>query len=57
MRELETLSQGEYLLVLGTDGTAVRTGRNHRARMESALSLGPKDTAARRAVDESARGS
>ncbi|MCP3143444.1 LytR/AlgR family response regulator transcription factor [Pyxidicoccus xibeiensis] len=40
VRELEPLSQGEYLLVLGA-GTAVRTGRSHRARVEQALGLGP----------------
>ncbi len=39
VRELESLSQGEYLLVLDT-GTAVRTGRAHRARVEQALGLG-----------------
>lgn len=38
VRELEPLSQGEYLLVLGP-GTAVRTGRSHRARVEEALGL------------------
>lgn len=55
VRELETLSQGEYLLALGTDGTAVRTGRSHRARVEAALGLSPEGTGARRSVGESAR--
>ncbi|WP_163871090.1 LytR/AlgR family response regulator transcription factor [Myxococcus eversor] len=40
VREMEPLSQGEYLLVLGPGGAAVRTGRSHRARVESALGLG-----------------
>ncbi|MFP2959719.1 LytR/AlgR family response regulator transcription factor [Myxococcus sp. 1LA] len=57
VRELETLSQGEYLLVLGTDGTAVRTGRSHRARVEAALGLGAEGPGARRGMSESARDS
>ncbi|GEN10198.1 two component transcriptional regulator, LytTR family [Myxococcus fulvus] len=40
VREAEPLSQGEYLLVLGSSGTAVRTGRSHRVRVEAALGLG-----------------
>ncbi|MCP3097423.1 LytTR family DNA-binding domain-containing protein [Myxococcus sp. K15C18031901] len=40
VREAEPLTQGEYLLVVGTAGTAVRTGRSHRARVEAALGLG-----------------
>ncbi|AKQ64504.1 two-component system response regulator protein [Myxococcus hansupus] len=39
VRELEPLSQGEYLLILGAEGTAVRTGRSHRARVEAAMGL------------------
>ncbi|WNZ60271.1 hypothetical protein QEG98_30335 [Myxococcus sp. MxC21-1] len=53
--QLETLSQGEDLLVLGTDGTAVRTGSSHHAGVEPALGLGPAGAGARRAVGESAR--
>ncbi|OJH37317.1 LytR/AlgR family response regulator transcription factor [Cystobacter ferrugineus] len=38
VRELEPLSQGEYLLSL-SGGVALRTGRGHRARVEQALGL------------------
>lgn len=47
VREAEPLSQGEYLLVLGREGTAVRTGRSHRARVEAALGLGSDGPASR----------
>ncbi|WNG43927.1 response regulator transcription factor [Archangium minus] len=40
VRELEPLSQGEYLLSL-SGGVALRTGRAHRARVEQALGLVP----------------
>ncbi|WP_224242508.1 LytR/AlgR family response regulator transcription factor [Hyalangium gracile] len=46
VRELEPLSQGEYLLVL-SGGTAVRTGRSHRARVEQALGLSPDASGSR----------
>lgn len=47
VREMEPLSQGEYLLVLGTRGVAVRTGRSHRARVEAALGLGASPSESR----------
>ncbi|GEL71320.1 hypothetical protein [Myxococcus virescens] len=53
--QLETLSQGEDLLVQGTDGTAVRTWSSHHTGVEPTLGLGPEGAGARRAVGESAR--
>nr|WP_236673429.1 response regulator [Comamonas sp. JC664] len=47
VRELEPLSQREYLLLLGAEGTAVRTGRSHRARVEAAMGLIPEGAGSR----------